>query len=92
MKPIIPSHNLPNGRPAGLLLGAGQGVHNGSAARSGGGGASITAPGDVMSRWPGAAAGPAPPANNLSIQTGLDPVVTAGWSSGEEEEEAGLEM
>lgn len=33
----------------------------------GGGGASITALGDVMSRWPGATEGPVPPRNNPSF-------------------------
>lgn len=35
--------------------------------RGGGGGASITALGDVMSRWPGATEGPVPPHNNPSF-------------------------
>lgn len=55
--------------PLGLPLGAGEGVHYGSSARSSRRreGASITALGDVMSRWPGATQGPVPPCNNPSF-------------------------
>lgn len=53
-----------------------------------GAGASITALGDVMSRWPGAAAGLDPPLNNPGLHPGTPGlVVTQDRSSMEEEEE-----
>lgn len=53
-----------------------------------GAGASITAPGDVMSRWPGAAAGLDPPLNNPGLHPGTPGlVVTQDRSSVEQEEE-----
>lgn len=64
----------------------------------GGGWASITALGDVMSRWPGATEEPVPSRNNPQHSstaappqpsTGPDLVVTQGWSSREERKRSG---
>lgn len=76
MKPIIQLHNLPNWRSHRVtplrgwrrcpLLVFSQDL---------GRGASITAQGDVTSRWPGAREGPVPPCNNPSFhsQTSTSP-------------------